>query len=185
MPVEAGAPPRTLTTTEAAVLALLALEGERSGYDLLKLVSRAIGHVWAPARSRLYAVLPRLVADGLASSREVVQRGRPDKVLYRLEPAGREMLEAWLAEVVPGDAAAIQLKVFVGGLVPRETVVAQVEQYRRDAEARLAALRRIDATNSRTGNDRFHGYLIDLGLAGAQTSIGWADAVLADLRGRP
>ena len=27
---------RTLTTTEAAVLALLALSGERSGYDLLK-----------------------------------------------------------------------------------------------------------------------------------------------------
>jgi DNA-binding PadR family transcriptional regulator len=184
VPVEAGAPARTLTTTEAAVLALLALEGERSGYDLLKLVSRAIGHVWAPARSRLYAVLPRLVADGLASSREVAQRGRPDKVLYRLEPAGRAVLDAWLAEVVPGDAAAIQLKVFVGGLVPRETVVAQVEQYRRDAAERLAELRRIDATNSRTGNDRFHGYLIDLGVAGAETSIGWADAVLADLRGK-
>lgn len=185
MRVEAGVPARTLTTTEAAVLALLALEGERSGYDLLKLVSRAIGHVWAPARSRLYAVLPRLVADGFASSREVAQRGRPDKVLYRLEPAGRAALDAWLAEVVPGDAAAIQLKVFVGGLAPPETVTAQVEQYRRDAEVRLAELRRIDATNSRRGNDRFHGYLIDLGIAAAETSIRWADEVLADLRPQP
>ncbi len=42
------------------MLALLAIEGERSGYDLLKLVQQAIAHVWSPARSGLYAVLPRL-----------------------------------------------------------------------------------------------------------------------------
>ena len=44
---------RTLTTTEAAVLALLAIEGEQSGYDLLKQASRSIGQVWAPAKSQL------------------------------------------------------------------------------------------------------------------------------------
>jgi DNA-binding PadR family transcriptional regulator len=42
-----------------------------SGYNLAKLVAKAIGHVWSPARSQLYAVLPRLVADGLARSRRV------------------------------------------------------------------------------------------------------------------
>ena len=41
-----------LTTTEAAVLALLAIEGERSGYDLSKLAERAIGHMWSPAQER-------------------------------------------------------------------------------------------------------------------------------------
>ncbi len=78
---------RTLTTTEAAVLALLAIEGERSGYDLHKLVSRSVGHVWAPAKSRLYAVLPRLAADGLAKSRSVRQSDRPDKQVYRITAA--------------------------------------------------------------------------------------------------
>ena len=47
-------PTRTLTTTEAAVLALLALEGENSGYDLLKYARQAIGYIWSPARSQLY-----------------------------------------------------------------------------------------------------------------------------------
>ena len=56
---------RATTTTEAAVLALLALNGEQSGYDLLKHVTRSIGHIWAPAKSQLYALLPRLVQDGL------------------------------------------------------------------------------------------------------------------------
>ena len=62
--VTARAAVRALTTSEAAVLASLALDGEGSGYELTKRVGRAIGHVWAPARSQLYALLPRLVRDG-------------------------------------------------------------------------------------------------------------------------
>ena len=62
---------RTLTTTEAAVLSLLAIEGENSGYDLLKYVQKAIGYVWAPARSQLYSLLPRLVKDGYAQSKRL------------------------------------------------------------------------------------------------------------------
>ena len=87
---------RTLTTTEAAVLALLTMEGEQSGYDLHRSVSRSIGHVWAPAKSRLYAVLPRLAADGLAYGRHVHQSGRPDKQLYAITDAGRAAVQAWL-----------------------------------------------------------------------------------------
>ena len=44
-----------LTTTEAAVLALLAMEGERSAYDLTKLVAQAIatsGRLRAAASTR-------------------------------------------------------------------------------------------------------------------------------------
>src|SRR6185436_17419378 len=88
MPARTRETVQQLTTTEAAVLALLAIEGERSGYDLLKLVSKAIAYVWAPARSQLYTVLPRLARDGLAEQRRVVQTTRPDKVLYRFSTAG-------------------------------------------------------------------------------------------------
>src|SRR5258708_22079363 len=91
-----------LTTTEGAVLALLAIEGERSGYDLLKLAQQAIGHVWSPARSGLYAVLPRLVANGCASRRTLSQTTRPDKQLYAITGEGRASLAAWLEAVDPG-----------------------------------------------------------------------------------
>ena len=182
MPTRTAAATRTLTTTEAAVLALLAIEGERSGYDLLKLVSKAIGYVWAPARSQLYAVLPRLVRDGLATRREVAQTGRPHKQLYDITREGRSVLDAWLAEVVPGARDRLELKIFVGGLVPTEVLIRQVEQYRDDAQAFLDELRAIEPTNTREGHDRYHGYLLDLGLATALTQVRWADAVLADLR---
>ena len=70
------------------MLALLAIEGERSGYDLLKLVSTAIAHVWSPAKTQLYAVLPRLERDGFATARSVAQTNRPDKRLYKISKGG-------------------------------------------------------------------------------------------------
>ena len=63
----------SLTTTEAVLLGLLA-EGERSGYDLLKRVEASVAHIWSPAKSQLYAVLPRLVEGGLARRRTVRQQ---------------------------------------------------------------------------------------------------------------
>jgi DNA-binding PadR family transcriptional regulator len=111
-----------------------------------------------------------------------VQRTRPDKQVYVISDDGRRVLDAWLAEVVPGDRDRLELKIFVGGLVPAEALVAQVEQYRDDAQARLDELRAIEATNTREGHDRYHGYLLDLGLAQALTAVRWAEAVLSDLR---
>ena len=53
----------TLTTTEAVALGVLA-EGERSGYDLLKRVEASVGHIWSPAKSQLYAILPASSTPG-------------------------------------------------------------------------------------------------------------------------
>ena len=78
---------RALSTTDYSVLGLLAF-GESSGYDLVRAASRSIDYMWAPSRSQIYKVLPRLVAWGLAESREVEQHDRPDKALYRITEAG-------------------------------------------------------------------------------------------------
>ncbi len=172
---------RTLTTTEAAVLALLAIEGEQSGYDLLKQASRSVGQVWAPAKSQLYALLPRLVRDGLARSRQVVQSHRPDKQLYELTAEGEASLQQWLESVEPGDERGFYLKLFVGGLTSHDVLRRHVEQFREDAAARLAELEAIEPTNTRTGHDWYHRFLLDLGLARMRQSIAWADDVLRAL----
>jgi len=180
----ARAATRTLTTTEAAVLALLAIEGERSGYDLVKLVGQAIGHVWAPARSQLYAVLPRLVTDGLATSRRVVQEQRPDKQLYRISDEGRAVLESWLATVEPGATETFFLKLFVGGLTSDDVLIEHVEQFREDTAARLEELLAIEPTNTGQGHDYYHRFLLRLGIERARLMLDWADGVLAELRSR-
>lgn len=166
-----------LTTTEGAVLALLAIEGERSGYDLLKLVQRAIGHVWSPARSGLYAVLPRLVRNGLAVSRTVEQSDRPDKQLYRLTTRGREALDGWLETVEPGARESFFLKLFVGKLTTSDVLLAHVAQFVADTEARLETLRAIEPTNTNSGHDWYHRHLLVYGIERAEHDLDWAARV--------
>ena len=166
-----------LTTTEGAVLALLAIEGERSGYDLLKLVQQAVGHVWSPARSGLYAVLPRLVRNGLATSRRVEQSDRPDKQLYRIARRGRDALASWLETVEPGARETFFLKLFVGKLTTHEVLLRQLAQFVADTERRLATLRAIEPTNSGVGHDWYHRHLLVYGIERAEHDLAWAARV--------
>src|SRR5215813_7663861 len=87
-----------ITATEVAVLGLLT-EGEQSGYDVLRAAERSVGFFWTPAKTQLYAVLRKLVANGFATDRHVRQTDRPDKTLYRITDAGRERLSACLEQV--------------------------------------------------------------------------------------
>ena len=176
---------QTLTTTEGAVLALLATEGERSGYDLARLVEQAIGHVWSPARSGLYATLPRLAKSGLVESRPVAQSAKPDKQVYRISADGRAALRAWIEHVEPGARETFFLKLFVGKLTSPDVLLGHVEQFRDDTEARLAVLRAIEPTNTNRGHDWFHRHLLDYGIRRASLELEWADGVTRALRRGP
>jgi DNA-binding PadR family transcriptional regulator len=174
-----------LTTTEAAVLALLAIEGERSGYDLLKLVQQAIAHVWSPARSGLYAVLPRLARNGLATQRTLAQASRPDKQLYAITEAGRAALDEWLETVEPGARETFFLKLFVGALTTPAVLLAHVDQFVADTEERLAELQEIEPTNSNRGHDWFHRHMLRYGIEQAERELAWAAGVARALKRGP
>jgi PadR family transcriptional regulator AphA len=163
---------------------MLAINGVLSGYDMLRQISKSVGHVWQPARSQLYAVLPRLVREGLATAREVPQDDRPDKRLYRITKAGEAALHDWLATIVPGQRQSFFLKAFLGGLMPRQTLIAQYEQFLNDSEARLEELRAIEPTNTRRGHDWFHYQLLRLGIETHERYAAWAKDVLHQLHKR-
>jgi PadR family transcriptional regulator, regulatory protein AphA len=169
----------TLTATECAVLGLLT-KGERSGYDLAKKAEQSVGYVWAPARSQIYAVLPRLVRAGLARSRKVAQASRPDKHVYRITKTGREALRDWLEHSEDSEATFL-LRVFFGDQMSKAALVALIERRRDLARATLSDFREIE----RRGTD-FHPYLtLRWGLAHHRALIRWADEILRELeRGR-
>src|SRR3954451_14592827 len=185
MPARTRETVQQLTTSEAAVLALLAIEGERSGYDLLKLVEQAIGHVWSPARSGLYAVLPRLVAARHASRRSVTQSTRPDKQLYRITRTGRAALDAWLQTVEPGARETFFLKLFVGKLTTVGVLLEHVEQFAADTEERLERYYAIAETNSNRGHDWYHRLLLDHAIARREQELAWAEDGEPKLRRGP
>jgi PadR family transcriptional regulator AphA len=171
---------RTLNPTEAAVLALLAIEGERSRYDLMKSLQKAIGYIWAPAKTQLYALLPRLAERGLATSRTVREGARPEKKLFRITDEGRGELDRWLAEE-PDSAETFYLRLFVGGLVPPDVLAGHVDWFRRHTAAQLDEYLRIEPTNSRIGNDFFHFLLLRLGIERSEHLLRWSDWVRDEL----
>src|SRR5437764_11801285 len=136
MPVRTTAPTQTatLTLTEYAVLGLLVHAREPiSGYDLRKLATSGVGYIWTPSKMQLYAVLTRLVDRGLATRRDVVQRRRPDKQLYRATASGRAAVRDWLER---GEAAAdpdrstFILKLFFGSQADRAALRSQLAAFR-------------------------------------------------------
>lgn len=171
-----------LTTTEAALLGLLALRGERSGYDLKKAVDDSVGYFWRPAKTQIYAVLPRLVEAGYATRKVVEQSDRPDKHVYRVTVAGREAVTAWLEAplVEDGDRAPFLLRVYLAGLASPAALARTVRTQREEAKALKAALEEIDARAGGSGD--YHASLTRrYGRAHAQAVIGWANAVEREL----
>jgi DNA-binding PadR family transcriptional regulator len=164
----------SLTTTEGVVLGLLA-EGERSGYDLHKRAAGSVAHMWAPAKSQLYAVLPRLVDAGLASRRTVRQSGRPDKRVYRLTRAGRAAVREWLENASPKSWDELMLKVFFAGLSSRDALLRQLEDF---AEVQRSVLAEYRAIRPATR----HGALtLEYGLELMPARLKWLEKVMREL----
>jgi len=163
-----------LTTTEGVVLGLLA-EGERSGYDLLKRAEGSVAHMWAPAKSQLYAVLPRLVEGGLARRRMVRQRGRPDKQLYRLTAAGRDAVRQWLESGPPKSWDELLLKVFFAELCSRDALLRQLDDY---AEVQQGFLAGYEAISPAT---RYGALTLEYGLELMPVRLAWIEQARREL----
>ena len=173
-----------LTTTEAALLGLLR-KGPMSGYDLRKDVERSVGYFWAPAKTQIYATLPKLVEAGYATQEKVVQSARPDKTIYELTESGLEALRDWV-ENAPLDAGhgrnLILLKVYFGEAADRDALSSQLAERREDAQHLLAELGDLEAAGA--GGSPFEAITRRWGFLYAEALLGWireAERALARL----
>ena len=158
------------------MLGLLA-EGDRSGYDLLKRAERSVAHMWAPAKSQLYAVLPRLVEAGLAGRRTVRQTGRPDKQVYRLTRAGRAAVGQWLETAPPKSWDELLLKVFFAELCSREALLRQLDAY---ADVQRRFLAEYEAITPAT---RYGALTLEYGLELMPARLKWLEKTRRELSG--
>jgi PadR family transcriptional regulator, regulatory protein AphA len=86
------------TTTRFAILGQLALR-KWSAYELTKSMGRTLAWFWPRAESVIYAEARRLVADGLASSREepAADGSSRKRTVYAITSQGKRLLADWLA----------------------------------------------------------------------------------------
>lgn len=172
-----------LTRTEAGILGLLAWGGGGSGYDLTARARRSVGFVWAPTRSQMYVVLPRLAGRGLIDGTSVPQDGRPDKVHYAISTRGREVLAAWVAAdeaPEPEDRDGMLLKVFFASLGPEGAVEAQLRRFSARVAARLEDYRAIERGLVTEPEEPGPLAALRLGIALTEATQAWCAATLGD-----
>jgi DNA-binding PadR family transcriptional regulator len=68
-----------------------------TGYELAKTFDASIGFFWKANHQQIYRELTRLRDRGHIQGREVVQSGKPNKLVYTLTPEGRAALRHWAA----------------------------------------------------------------------------------------
>jgi DNA-binding PadR family transcriptional regulator len=79
-----------------AILACLT-ERPMTGYELAKTFDSSIGFFWKADHQRIYRELSRLRDRGHIQGREVLQSGKPNKLVYTLTSEGRAALKHWAA----------------------------------------------------------------------------------------
>jgi len=151
---------------------------ERSGYDLLKAIERSVGFFWTPAKSQLYALLPKLVERGLLEARRIEQDKRPDKTVYRITKTGRAALREGLEQASPAvDRNPFELRVFFGEHMRPGAVRAMIEARRDRQRAHLAILEEIERDPAVVA-DTYPYLTLLAGKENAKAAIRWAEQAL-------
>src|SRR3979411_2392911 len=88
-----------------AILACLT-ECPMTGFELAKTFDASIGFFWKADHQQIYRELTRLRDRGHIQGREVVQSGKPNKLVYTLTSDGRAALRQWAAR--PSRASSIK-----------------------------------------------------------------------------
>jgi DNA-binding PadR family transcriptional regulator len=168
-----------LPATAYAVLGLMTMCPETSGYDLKNFADQSISHFyWSPAKSQVYAELRRLERHGLISVREVEQETRPDKRLYALTPSGRAALQEWLDRAGNEHSLTkdlLMLKLFFGASGDTGLLIKRLRARANEARAKLASFRELHAHLSAKPETLFAALTLSAGILHMEADAQWAD----------
>ncbi len=128
-----------------AILAVLASR-TCSGYDLAKQFDGSVGFFWHATHQQIYRELTKLEENGWINGEIIQQSGRPDKKSFSINAAGTIQLQAWITKPTPASPMKDEFltKLFVGHLVPIETLLQQIEEQRSLHAENLATYRTIE-----------------------------------------
>ncbi len=163
-------------------------ERPMTGYELAKTFDSSIGFFWKADHQQIYRELTRLREKGHVQAREVVQSGKPNKLVYTLTPEGRAALRHWAAR--PSSPPSIKDDMLVR-LCALDSV--DMEPMRADLMARLEHHRDRLARYERVLKKRFpHGAMsvddtgkllaLQLGLRHEHAVVEWCEEALQTLQ---
>lgn len=168
-----------------AILALL-VDSPHTGYELAKEFDGSVGYFWNATHQQIYRELAKLEGQGWVRVEVIPQEGRPDRKRHSITDLGLAELSHWVA--TPGDIAPMKddllVKMFVGNLVPRSTMMQELTRHQHLHEERLAFYRQVEQkffpeVAQLSQQDRFRYLTLRRGIRYEQDWIAWCAEVLA------
>lgn len=100
-----------------------------TGYQMKQFIENSAGHFWYAQISQVYRTLGKLEDEGLVTSEVEEQESRPDKRIYSITEAGRQMLRQWLAKpmthLTPSKDELLA-RLFFSAQLDKETILTQL-----------------------------------------------------------
>ncbi|WP_025708545.1 PadR family transcriptional regulator [Paenibacillus graminis] len=177
-------------TTVYIILGLLNHE-DLSGYDIKKKIDVMISGFWEVGYGQIYPTLAKLVAEELVIKHKGTGSKGPEKNIYSITDKGRELLKEWvmLPEQKEYTKYEILLKLFFGSLVPDESNLARIEDFKERHIQNLQLIQLFKGNLERvlhTEKDHLYFYLTVLfGEHVYKAYLDWADEAKALLAGKP
>jgi DNA-binding PadR family transcriptional regulator len=163
------------------LLALLAKEPAH-GYELKNRLEHMFGEAYpSPNIGQVYLTLQRLERAGLVRSQDVVQAARPNKRVYELTPAGREIVAAWLEDVSDGPRIRDDffMKLALGPLVGDVDRLGLINRQRRHYLTQIRALASLAAET--TDGNQIARLLVEGAMLHLQADLDWLERCQEEL----
>jgi len=172
--------------TGYAILGLLSVQPNLSGYDLRKAVQQSVGFFWGESYGQIYPALQRLTAQRLIAPAKTkpAARGRQE---YLITEAGRTRLREWLALPFHNDPPRNEfaLKLFFGHEAAPGVTLAHVRDVQERNRRMLETLEGIEASVPKDGppNPNLPYWLLTLSLGKALTkaALEWGEGAMTML----
>ncbi len=113
-----------------ALLGLISIK-PASGYDLKQTIERSIHFIWNATAPQIYSTLRKLRDDGLISTEDLPQKGKPDKQVHSITQDGRDALEAFVSEPIKSSVTRdeVLLRIFFGNLCGSDDMRRELQAY--------------------------------------------------------
>jgi DNA-binding PadR family transcriptional regulator len=176
-----------LTQTGYAILGLLAIEPNQSGYEIRRTVQDSVGFFWGESYGQIYPTLKRLATDELIAPTETAGTGKKRTQRFSLTAQGYERLQEWLVVPYREDPPRDEflLKLFFGREAAPEISIAHVRQFQQKHRSLLAVLEELERLGQlhNQGNPGMPFWMLTLsyGMGQIRAGLAWSESAMAVL----
>ena len=171
-----------------AILGMLGMFPNSSGYDIKKLMEESTQHFWKETFGSIYPILQALQKERLITQKENPTPSGRMRILYALTTKGKKTLQEWLAKTAEKEPYRheLLLKLFFGEFAPPALIEKHLEEYRDALSTKLALFEHIKRRllNEEKNSPSLPYWLLtlDYGLKQTGSALEWCQESLKTIR---